>query len=95
MFEIVEVWLEFLDDVCGLEVEFEVGLNVYTQEFGDCVLFDLLVVEREFDVWMALRVECCVCGFGFVWGEVVALEVVDERGEICLCFVLKLFDRWC
>ncbi len=53
-----------------------------------------LVVEREFDVWLALRVECCVCGFGFVWGEVVALEVVDERGEICLCFVLKLFDRW-
>ncbi len=45
MFEVVEVWLELCDDVCGLEVEFEVGLDVYTQEFGDCFLFDVLVVE--------------------------------------------------
>ncbi len=83
------------DDVRCLKVEFEVCLDVYTKEFGDLVLLDVFVFEGKFEIGMVSWVEGCVCGFGFVRGEVVSLEVVDERGEVSLGFVLELFDRWC
>ena len=57
---------------------FEVVLDDVAEEFCFCLLFDDFVVDTDLDWFWIFGIEDGVVSFGWVWNEVVVMEVVDE-----------------
>lgn len=89
MFECVNERLEFADDVVDVVVEFEVVLELETEDFGGGFVFEGGVVNVKFKVWESGWVEGCVGSFGRVGDEVVVVEVGCEFVEVVLSVLSK------
>ena len=72
---------DFLDDVGDSLVIFEVVLHGDAQEGGVSILFEDCILDGELDwFWFVWEEDGVVC-FGWVWDQVVGVEVSDEIAE--------------
>lgn len=75
-------WVEFLYGVDYGMAVFVVVLHHDPQQFCLCVVFECSVVDPKMEnVRCGARVEDCVICFGWVWDQVIAVEVGDEVAE--------------
>ena len=95
VFECVDEWLEFAGDVIDVVVEFEVALELESEEFSGAFVFKGDVVDLKFNVGEGSWVEGSVGGLGGVRDKVVVVEVGDEIVEVVLGVFLEGVEIGC
>lgn len=95
VFECMNEWLEFADDVIDMLVEFEVVLELESEDFGSGFVFEGVIVNVKFDIWEGGWVEGCIGSFGRVGNKVVVVEVGCEFVEVVLSVLLEGVEVGC